>query len=196
MVSCCQQGGLTLMATSRTPNTQPRSRARKVLVKVRGHIVSGSGAHGNYRRLRSILIEAGLIVLVVLTAWAIASISVWWVPVYLVMLVTIFVTPRARQSSPSVSDLGTASDGVGVTHISEGLRVDCVDGAEPYRPVTRSDADFTTAESAESSDLAPDPPVQVQPSALGSSSGSEDGQTSDRAVVGLFSGCLDSSWTR
>jgi len=144
------------MATSRKANAQPRSEARKVSVKVRGHFVTGSGAHGNHRGPRFILIEAGLIVLVVSTAWAIASVSMWWVPVYLALLVMIFITPRVRQSSPSASELGATPDGAGIADVGEGLRVDRVDGAEQYRPIARSDADVITAESAESPDSNPD----------------------------------------
>jgi len=154
--SCGQQGGLTLIATSRTPNAQPRFGARKLSIKVRGHFASGCRARGNSRGLRSTLIEMGLIVLVVSTTWAIASVSVWWVPVYLALLVMIFITPRVRQSSPSASESDAASDGIGITDLAQGLRVDRADGAEQYRPVTRSDSDLTTVDSAESSDPSPD----------------------------------------
>jgi len=140
------------MATSRTPNAQPRSKAQTLSVKVRGHFASGFRARRHHRGPRSTLIETGLIVLVVSTTWAIASVSVWWVPVYLALLVTIFVTPRVRQFSPSATESSTASDGIGITDLGQGLRVDRVDGAEQLRPVTRSDSDLTTVDSAESSD--------------------------------------------
>jgi len=144
------------MATSRTSNAQPRSGAQKLSIKVRGHFASGSRAGGNSRGPWSTLIEVGLIVLVVSTTWAIASVSVWWVPVYLALLVMIFITPRVRQSSPSASESGAASDGIDATDLGQGLRVDRVDGAEQYRPVTWSDSDLKTVESAESPDPSPD----------------------------------------
>jgi hypothetical protein len=143
------------MATSRIPNAQPRFGARKLSIKVRGHFASGSRARGNSRRPWSTLIEVGLIVLVVSTTWAIASVSVWWVPVYLALLVMIFITPRVRQSSPFAPESGAASDGIDVTDLGQGLRVDRADGAEQYRLITRSDSDLTTVESAESSDPSP-----------------------------------------
>jgi len=99
----------------------------------------------------------GLTVLVVSTAWAIASISVWWVPVYLALLVTIFSTPRVRQSSSSASDSNAASDGIRATDLGQGLRVDRADETEQYRLVTRSDATPTMAECSESLDPSVDP---------------------------------------
>jgi hypothetical protein len=154
--SCGQQGRLTLMATSRTPNAQPKLRAPKLSVKVRDHLASRSRARGPNRRPRLTLIEVGLTVLVVSTVWAIASVSVWWVPGYLVLLATIFVTPRVRPSSSSASDSSAVSNGIGTADLGPGLRVDRADGAEQYRPVARSDADLTT-DSAESSDSSVDP---------------------------------------
>jgi len=145
------------MATSRTSNAQPGLRAQRLSVKVRGHFASRPRARGNNRRPRFTLIEAGLIVLVVSTAWTIASVSVWWVPVYLALLVTIFSTPRVRQSSLPALDSSAASDGIGTTNLSQGLRVDRADEAEQYRLATPSDADLATSESAESSDPSLDP---------------------------------------
>jgi len=145
------------MPTSHTRNAQPGSGAQRLRVKVRGHRASGARAGGDGRRRRSILIEAGLIVLVVSTTWAIASVSVWCVPLYLALLVMIFVTPQVWRLSPFLSESDAASDGVGITDLAQGLRVDRADGAEQYRPVTRSDAHLETGESALSSD--PDPDV-------------------------------------
>ena len=34
--------------------------------------------------------------LVGFTAWTVATVSVWWVPAYLALMVLIFVTPRGR----------------------------------------------------------------------------------------------------
>ena len=145
------------MATSRTPNAQPRLKAQRLSVKVRDRFASRSQARGDNRRPRFTLIEAGLIVLVVLTTLAIASVSVWWVPVYLALLVTIFNTPRVRQSPPSASESNAASNVIVTTDLGQGLRVDRVDEAEQYRLVTRSDTGFTTTESAESLDPTLDP---------------------------------------
>jgi len=145
------------MANSRTPNAQPRLKAQRLSVNVRGHFAARSRGRGDNRRPWFTLIEVGLTVLVVSTAWAIASISVWWVPVYLALLVTIFSTPRVRQSSSSASDSNAASDGIRATDLGQGLRVDRADEAEQYRLVTRSDATPTMAESSESLDPSVDP---------------------------------------
>ncbi len=151
------RGGLTLTANSRTPNAQPGLKAQRLSIKVRRHFAARSRARGDNRRPWFTLIEAGLIVLVVSTAWAIASVSVWWVPVYLALLVTIFSTPRVRQSSSSASDSNAASDGIRATDLGQGLRVDRADEAEQYRLATRSDATPTMAESSESLDPSLDP---------------------------------------
>ena len=44
------------------------------------------------------MIETGFLVLVVLTAWMIASVSTWWVPLYLLLVVMIFVVPRQKKT--------------------------------------------------------------------------------------------------
>jgi hypothetical protein len=145
-----------LTATLHKPDAQPRLKAQRLSVKVRCHFAAGSWARSDNRGPWFTWIGAGLIVLVVLTAWAIASISVWWVPVYLALLVTIFSTPRVRQSSSSASHSSAASDDISATDLGQDLRVDRADEAEQYRLVTRSDATLTTAESAESLDPALD----------------------------------------
>jgi len=149
---CGQQGGLTLMATTRTPNARSGHGARKLRVKIRGRLVSKFRAGGDSRVGRITLIEAGFFVLVASTIWAIASLSAWWVPVYLVLLVTIFVFPRRRRALSSASDLGAANDAVNLVDLGSGSRVDCADEADQPDSFSRSDSDLTTGEWAESSD--------------------------------------------
>jgi len=140
------------------PGAQPRPEAQKLRFKVRGHAASRFGAGGGTHRPRSILIEAVLIVLVVSTTWAIASVSAWWVPVYLTLLVMIFVTPRGRQplSLASVSDV--LCDVNDTSKPGSGPRVDHWMGADKPRPVSRPESDLgnSASELVGPSDLNPD----------------------------------------
>ena len=107
--SCSQQGGLTLMATSQ--HTEHAARKRELKGSGSRFVVALCRGPGPAVKppATGALIEAGLFILVVSTAWAIASVSVWWVPVYLHSLVVIFVTsakpathryPRQKQVLP------------------------------------------------------------------------------------------------
>jgi hypothetical protein len=98
------------------------------------------------------LIETGLFVLVVSTAWAVASVSVWWVPAYFTLLGVIFVSPRNRRTLACASEAGAAN--VAVVDLGPGLRVD---RAEQLRPIGQSDSGLSPGEWPESSDANPDP---------------------------------------
>jgi hypothetical protein len=144
-----------LMATSRTPNMRPGHGAQRLRGRVRGRLVSRFRASGHNRWPRVTLIGAGLFVLVVLTTWAIASVSFWWVPVYLALLVVIFVTPPSWQSPSSGSKSGVESDTVGIADLGSGLRVDCGDGVDELRSLRQFDSDRTDVETTESTDSNP-----------------------------------------
>jgi len=93
----------------------------------------------------------------------IASVSAWWVPVYVSLLVTIFVVPRRRRLLSSATQRVAACDGVDNAELEPGLRVDCADGADQLRPLGRSDSELTSGEWAESSDANSDPTVASPP---------------------------------
>jgi hypothetical protein len=95
------------------------------------------------------LIGAGLFVLVVSTTWAIASVSLWWVPVYLALLVVIFVMPPRRQFPSSASKSGVESATVDIADSGSGLRVDCGDGMDEVRSLNQFDTDLLNLESTE-----------------------------------------------
>ena len=171
-----------------TKSAKPKLRAPKLSVEVRDHFSSRSRARGPNRRPWLTLIEVGLIVLVVSTAWRLLRYRCGGCQAGRV-LAAIFVTPRVRQSSSSASDLNAVSDGIGIADLGPGLRVDRAEGAEQYRPVARSDADLTTTESAElSSDVIL--PELALPSHVGSYSGRKVPKPATQPVVDL-SGCLD-----
>ena len=59
-------------------------------------LTSGLQAGAKGYRPRVTWAQVGLIALVGLTTWAVASVSLWWVPAYLALMVLIFVTPRGQ----------------------------------------------------------------------------------------------------
>ena len=81
----------------------------------------------------------GLLGLVGLTAWVVASISVWWVLGYLALMVLIFVTPGRRP-------LATSSEGNGESvntrsaNFQRSLCVDWTDGVDQHPHVAEPDA--------------------------------------------------------
>ena len=66
----------------------------------------------------------------VFTAWVVASVSVWWVPAYLLLLVLIFAAPHGRHPATSVADGAAESVAVGFTDFAHSLRSVRADGAE------------------------------------------------------------------
>ena len=80
-VNVRQAGRSILIATSRTPNARPRPAARGLRGKVSQlSLLSSSQAVALGRRLRTAGLGVGLVVLVGLTTWAVASVSVWMAP--------------------------------------------------------------------------------------------------------------------
>ena len=151
------------MVTSRASNARSRRGAEGLRVKIRRRLESKLRAGGDGRRPRITLIEMGFFVLVVLTTWVIASVSARWVPVYVGLLVTIFVVPRRRRLLSSASERDAACDAADAAEHESGLRVDCANGADQLRPLSRSDSDLTSSEWAESSDAIPDPTAASTP---------------------------------
>jgi hypothetical protein len=80
-------------------------------------------------------VAIGLIALVVLTTWAVATVSVWWVPAYLALMVLIFVTPGGRHPTTTASERSGESTRVGESDLSRRLRLDRADGLEHHHPV-------------------------------------------------------------
>jgi hypothetical protein len=142
------------MANSQTPKARSGNRAQRLWVKTRARLAPERPTGGESRRPRVALIETGLFVLVVSTAWVVASVSVWWVPVYLTLLAVIFVSPRNRRTLASASEAGAANVAVAVVDFGPGLRVDC---AEQLRSVGRSDSGLSPGEWPESPNANPDP---------------------------------------
>ena len=104
-----QAGRPSLIATSRKPNTRSGPEARRP--RAGFHTPSGSGLRAvvDGRRIRTVLVGLGLGALMGATTWAVASVSIWLVPVYLLLMVLIFATPRAERA-------GSKSEGSRAKH--------------------------------------------------------------------------------
>jgi hypothetical protein len=111
--------------------------------------VSRFRANGDNRKARITSIEAGLIVLVVSTSLAIASISLWWVPVYLALLVIILVTPGRRRVPSSSSESGADSHFAGIANLDVSLQVDRESGVDELHSSNEREIDLTSIEPTE-----------------------------------------------
>jgi len=141
-----------LMATSHTPKTRPVNGAQWLHDRIRRRLVARFQSSG-YNRGRWVSpIGTGLFVVVVSTTWAIASVSLWWVPVYLVLIVLIFVMPPRWRTSSFKSESGEESDSVGIVKLDAALEIDCGDGLDD-----QSDSQFVSE------------PTNVDPAALNGS---------------------------
>jgi hypothetical protein len=89
---------------------------------------------------------AGLVVLVGLTTWVVASVSLWMAPAYLALMVLIFVMPMGRQPSNSVREPGAESIGVGDAEIGQIPRVDRAAGADDNPPAAEIDSGWVADE--------------------------------------------------
>jgi hypothetical protein len=110
--------------------------------------VSSSQAFALGRRLRGAGVGAGLVVLVGLTTWAVASVSVWMAPAYLALMVLIFVTPPGRRPSKSAPGPGAEPICVSDTDIGQSLRVDRAARADDNRPAAELDSTLAADEAA------------------------------------------------
>src|SRR4051812_29441441 len=94
--------------TSSTPDAGPRARARRG--QLRRHGPPRPSADPGARRAR-LGRTAGMVVLAGLlgiTSWVVASVSTWLVPVYVTVMVFIFVSPRVE---PPEGPRGVAGPG-------------------------------------------------------------------------------------
>ncbi|HKI19139.1 MAG TPA: hypothetical protein VKA15_14730 [Isosphaeraceae bacterium] len=90
------------------------------------------------------------------TAWAVASVSVWWVPAYLALMVLIFITPRGQRPWASATEASVESVGAGSADLGWGLRVDRADGVDQHHPDAEPDSRPAANELTELSGSSPD----------------------------------------
>jgi hypothetical protein len=115
------------MATSRTPKVRPRHATKCFGDRVRTHFVSSTPTVTDGHRPKATGVGLALVVLVGLTTFAVAWVSVWWVPVYLALMVVIFVTPQGRSRPEQVLKPGAGSAGGVLTDLDHDMRVDRAD---------------------------------------------------------------------
>ncbi len=140
------------MAIFRTPNARPVDEAQRLWLRTSGRSVSRLLRSGTNRRPRVTPIEVGLFVLVASTAMAIASISLWWIPVYLIAVVVVFVTPAKRKASSTVSESSVESDADCIVSHDSSLRVDCAHGPDEICSVSQLDSELANVDTAGSTD--------------------------------------------
>jgi len=144
------------MMTLHTPNNQPTLRAPKLGLRVLGRLVPRFRPSGINRRPQVTWIRAGLFVLVVLTTLAIASVSPWWVPVYLALLAMIFVTPAKLQPSSSASQSGEDSETFGIVGLDTSPQGNHADELDELHSVSQFTSDQAKVDLSESTDSNPD----------------------------------------
>ena len=151
----------TLIETRRTSSSRRESATGRFRAGTARPPGSASGSLVSRRGIRAVLVGSGLAGLLGATACAVASVSAWLVPVYLLLVVVILTAPRgSRASSPAAGSragfLGTriAEPGQGA---GEG-RADGTGSPEPG-PDARQDPDLAAGESddAQPSHLRLDP---------------------------------------
>lgn len=85
-------GRPSLISTSRRSSATSWFTGRSVRDQVQAHLVTSVWAHSSKHRPKATSI--GVLLLVLLTTSAVAWVSIWWVPVYLLFMLLIFITPQ------------------------------------------------------------------------------------------------------
>jgi hypothetical protein len=86
-----------LSTTASTPNTRPRAKAKRAVNRHRVDLGAPTEEGTRPTRLGKTLGMVMLTGLLGLTSWVVASVSTWLVPVYVTVMVLIFVTPRPER---------------------------------------------------------------------------------------------------
>ncbi len=146
-----------MIATSNEPNTRPVPGAR--WPRAGSHPPSGSARRAvvDGRRLRTILAGLGIAALTGLTSWAVASVSIWLVPVYLLLMVVTFAMPRAERAPSPAVDSRAETSGADTDTSGQGAGEDRADGMGEPRPDAEPVPDLTAGESVEAPTSLPDP---------------------------------------
>jgi hypothetical protein len=146
-----------LIATSRKPNTRSVPGARWPRAGFQLRSGSAPQAVVDGRRLRTILVGLGLAALTGLTTWAVASVSIWLVPAYLLLMVLIFAMPRSERAGSPATGPSAGTSGADAAESGQGLGEDrAVEMGEP-RPTAEPIPGIPTGEAAEAPTPRPDP---------------------------------------
>jgi hypothetical protein len=118
-----------LVRTSRTPNARLEPSNRRY----RGPVTLFNQAGADQRQLRVTWLAGALAVLVGLTMWVVALVSIWWAAAYLALMAIIVVTPGAGRRVTS-STSAVKSTGSKRASLDQGLRADQIADATCYFP--------------------------------------------------------------
>ena len=131
-------------------------------------------------------------VLVVLTTWVVAWVSIWWVPPYLSLMVLIFVVPQGHGSPKRVSELDGKFTDVNLTDLNYGLRVNCAAEGDHRGTAELARGTSVDVSSTTSSDFSPDlADSTYRQASTGSRPGTQDSQSRRRTRDRLCSCHLD-----
>jgi hypothetical protein len=125
-----------LVATSRTRNAWLRSTSRRH----RAQVTSVAHTRADLRQVQVTWVGAVLAVLVGLTTCVVASVSISWVPVYLVLMVVILVTPRPARRSKTRSKSAGNSTGSIHADLDHGIRADQMAEVDRHFPSPEPEA--------------------------------------------------------
>jgi hypothetical protein len=123
-------------------------------------MAQGSFADG--RRIRAVLVGSGLAGLLGATACAVASVSLWLVPAYLLLVVAILATPRGPRGS-SWPGKRAKTGGIGIAESGQGSGAGQAEGLGQLEPSL--DAGSYPADSADESDESEPRSLRVDPGA-------------------------------
>ena len=137
-----------MIETRRTSSARPERAARRFRAGTVPRPGQVLGALADRRRIRAILVGSGLAGLLGATACAVASVSAWLVPVYLLLVVVILAAPRGPRASSLASGSRAGSTGTDIAEPDRGSGTDRADGTglpEP-RPDAGPDPGLATGE--------------------------------------------------
>jgi hypothetical protein len=145
------------MVTSRTPKVRSRHAAQRFRDRVRAYLTSRTPTVADRSWPKATGVGLALVVLVGLTTLAVAWVSVWWVPVYLALMVLIFVTPQRRSQPERESKPDAKSTRSVLTDLEPGLRVDRADKGDHHHLAVESISGSMVGEStSETAGINPD----------------------------------------
>ena len=151
----------TLIETRRTSSLRRESATGRFRAGTARPPGSASGSLVSRRGIRAILVGSGLAGLLGATACALASVSAWLVPVYLLLVVVILTAPRGSRASSPAAGSRAGFPGTRIAEPGQDAGEGRADGTGPPEPGpdARQDPDLAAGESddAESSHLRLDP---------------------------------------
>ena len=156
-----QVGRPSLIATSRKPNRRTVPGARWLRAGSYPHSGDALRAFVDGRRLRTLLVGLGIVALTGLTTWAVASVSIWLVPVYLLLMIVTFATPHAGRTQLPGTESSSEVPGAEADESRQSLGADYSEGMGEPHPDVEPVPDTLASESADVLTPLTEPPGTV-----------------------------------